>query len=514
MGSNIDNSQTSGSKVKGEQSAIRKYIWPIENHEISKFLFITLLMFCVLFIQNLIRAQKDSIVNTMVGTEIIAFLKFWGVVPAAVGMAILYVKLINKFKGEHVFYMIISGFLAFFVLFAFFIFPNHEALHMSREYSDYLISTYPNFKWFILIFSKWGFSLFYIMAELWPNLAFSLLFWQFTNSVTTVDESIRFYPLFGLFGQTGLVFAGLFLENTSNVNNYLVKNWGFDGSNSKVLSVQTTLSLVIILAIAALFVFWYINNRILKHTDINLKAKKTKMSIKESFSLVMNSRYIRLIALLLLCYGMAINLVEVPWKNQITLIYPDEESYKIRFGGYLKYTGCLTILLVIIGSNLVRFIGWKSAAIITPLMVFITGMGFFGITNFDIILGMFGLSLLNPATLAITMGAIQNVASKSTKYTLFDSTKEMAYVPLSDELKTKGKAAVDVIGIKLGKSISALVQMIIFTIFPAATYTSISVYLMILFSVICMVWLWAVNALSHEYKRTVARKKAESLRDL
>lgn len=502
MSTNTNNSQTP--KAEGEKSAIRKYIWPIENHELSKFLFTTLLMFCILFVQNLIRAQKDSIVNTMIGTEVIAFLKFWGVVPAAIIMAMLYVKLISRFRGEYVFYMIISGFLAFFILFAFYIFPNHEKLHISKEYSGQLIMAYPNLKWFILLFSKWGFSLFYVMAELWPNAAFSLLFWQFTNSVTTIDESKRFYPLFGLFGQTGLVFAGLFLENSSSVNNYLTKKFDLNISND-ILSVQSTLSLVIVLTICALIVFWYLNHKVLKHAQINLSAKKAKMSMRESFALVLNSRYIRLIALLLLCYGMAINLVEGPWKNQISIVYPDEELYKMRFGGYLKYTGFLTILFVLIGSNLVRFMGWKSAAIITPVMVFTTGLGFFSIANFDSVLVILGLSLFNPATLAISMGAIQNVISKSTKYTLFDSTKEMAYVPLDEELKTKGKAAVDVIGIKLGKSISAMIQMLIFTLIPTATYGSISIYLMTMFSIVCFVWIWAVLQLGREYKKEVAK---------
>ena len=79
--------------------------------------------------------------------------------------------------------------------------------------------------------------------------------------------------------------------------------------------------------------------------------------------------------------------------------------------------------------------------------------------------------------LAVLIGAIQNVFSKSSKYTFFDSTKEMAYVPLEDELKTKGKAAADMIGTKLGKSASAFVQSMIFIIIPTATYHSISTFL-------------------------------------
>jgi ATP/ADP translocase len=49
-----------------------------------------------------------------------------------------------------------------------------------------------------------------LLQNYFQNAAFSLLFWQFTNSVTSVVESVRFYPLFGLLGQTGLPLAGTY----------------------------------------------------------------------------------------------------------------------------------------------------------------------------------------------------------------------------------------------------------------------------------------------------------------
>ncbi|MCZ6910754.1 MAG: Npt1/Npt2 family nucleotide transporter [Rickettsia endosymbiont of Ixodes persulcatus] len=114
---------------------------------------------------------------------------------------------------------------------------------------------------------------------------------------------------------------------------------------------------------------------------------------------------------------------------------------------------------------------------------------------------------------AIIVGTIQNILSKSSKYSLFDSTKEMAYIPLSLELRTKGKAAVEVIGTKFGKSLGAFIQSLIFIIIPTATFDSIIIYLLVIFIVMMSLWIWNVMKLNKEYncvnENVIARKLRE-----
>jgi ATP:ADP antiporter, AAA family len=478
--------------------------WPIYSNEYRKFFSIAALMFCILFIQNVIRATKDSVVNTMIGPESVSFLKVWGVMPAAIFYAAIYVKLVNTFKPESLFYLVISTFMAFFAFFGFVIFPFSEYFHMSDEYSSHLILMFPNFKWFILLAAKWGFSLFYIIAEIWPNAAYAVLFWQFINGITNVDESKRFYPMFALFGQTGLFFSGTLLVEQSKIGAYLY-NSGIGGS-STIASVGFVMSVVIMLGLIAMFIFKYININVLhvRANDlIEFRAdKKKKMSISESFRFAAKSRYIVLIAIMLTCYGLSINLVEGPWKKIVAKVYSSTEDNLAFVGGYLRMTGLLTLVFVLLGSNIVRFLGWYAAAIATPIIMFVTGLIFFLTLNYTALefLGIFSWIMYDPMLLAVSAGQIQNVVTKSTKYTIFDSTKEMAYVPLDEELKVRGKAAVDSIGIKLGKSASAFIQSLIFIIFPLATYESIAPFLMVVFTIVCILWFWSVSSLSKEYE--------------
>jgi ATP/ADP translocase len=111
----------------------------------------------------------------------------------------------------------------------------------------------------------------------------------------------------------------------------------------------------------------------------------------------------------------------------------------------------------------------------------------------------YGLTLASSQLIIVTVGGIQNILGKGVKYSFFDASKEMVYIPLEDELKTKGKAAVDIVGAKIGKSSGAIMQFLIFTIYPHAKYDNIVPFLMILFIIICVIWMYGIKNLNEAY---------------
>jgi AAA family ATP:ADP antiporter len=104
--------------------------------------------------------------------------------------------------------------------------------------------------------------------------------------------------------------------------------------------------------------------------------------------------------------------------------------------------------------------------LITPITLLVTGAMFFSLNLFPAFFAPITAKIgTTPLMLAVMVGAAQNILSKGAKYALFDPCKEMAYIPLDAESKTKGKAAVDVIGNPLGKSGGSFLQQILIGVF-------------------------------------------------
>src|SRR5260221_14387684 len=116
---------------------------------------------------------------------------------------------------------------------------------------------------------------------------------------------------------------------------------------------------------------------------------------------------------------------------------------------------------------MIKRFGWTKTALATPLLMMIFCLLFFGVLVFQDNLSGYFLAIvgMSPLAIAVFFGSIQNCMSKACKSSLFDSTKEMAYIPLSHESKLKGKTAIDGVGARFGKSGGSLIHQGLLMIF-------------------------------------------------
>lgn len=497
--------------TKQEFGKWRSFFWPIHGYELKKVLPMLLMFFCISFNYTILRDTKDTLIVTAPGSgaEAIPFIKFWCVVPCAVLFMLVYAKLSNMLSKQALFYTMTTPFIIFFGLFALVLYPNRDALHPT-EMADRLQAVLPEgLMGLVALFRNWTYAAFYVLAELWGSVMLSLLFWGFANEITRVGEAKRFYTLFGIGANIALLCSGPAIVLVSNIRRRVpegVDAWG--------ISLNLLMGMVVIAGIVTMLTYRWINRNVLTdprfydpNEQVKKKKEKPKLSMKESFLHLVRSPYIGCLALLVICYGISINLIEVTWKSQLKLQYPNSNDYSTFMGYFSTFTGAVTVFMMLfVGGNVIRRFGWGKAAQVTPVVLLITGIIFFALVLFrGNLTGLIAALGTTPLMLAVVVGTVQNIMSKSSKYSLFDPTKEMAYIPLGQEEKVKGKAAVDVVGARLGKSGGSLVQQGLLVAF--GSLSAITPYIAVILMAIIAVWIVAARALNKRFLALTAPKE-------
>jgi AAA family ATP:ADP antiporter len=491
----------------------RERFFPVYSHELKKFMPMVAIMFCTLFMYTIVRTIKDSMLVNAPGVDpkvVLSTAKLFFVTPASILFVIFYAKMSNRLSKNGLYYTTLVPFVLFFFLFAFVIYPNRFTLHASTE-------TIMAWKKGVLgnispIVGYWTYTLFYMMAELWGNVGTALLFWQLANRINPTSEAKRFYPIYGFWSNLALVSAGFLLKYADPI----MRKWTKilpDGKKDFSMEVKLLCSAAGIGGIIMGLSYWWLNKYVLSDPnyagDIGTKKKKKKpkLSIGESLRFLMHSRYLGYITILVLSYGVTINLVEISWKASLKEYFGGDESlYNAFMSNLWIYTGLSTMFLIAFSQNIMRLFGWRIAASITPIVSLITGGLFFVFILFgNMTAGICQMLFAStPVTVAVWLGLIQNILAKGAKYSLFDPTKEMAYIPLDEESKVKGKAAIDVIGGRAGKSGGSVINIAASMVAHGHAFTATVGVIM---SGICIIWYTAVQKLSGEYQKKLAEQK-------
>jgi AAA family ATP:ADP antiporter len=486
----------------------RAFFWPIHNNECKKLIPMMLMLFLICFNHSVLRNVKDAVVITAEssGAVVIPFIKVWVLLPMAILFTLIFTKLSNRFSQEKVFYIVISFFLSFFGLFTFVFYPLRDFLH-PHEFSNYLETIMPaGFKGLIAMMRNWSFTIFYVICELWGSIVLQVLFWGFANEITKITEARRFYSMMGVISSCAAILAGVIANLVTD-----------DSSWERTLQILTMM--ILGGGMITMLTFRWMNRNVLVDASFDefhenkriTKEKKEKLSIWESFSYLSNSKYLICIAVLVVAYNLTINLVEIVWKDQLSQLYSSTVEYSRYMNSMTSAVGVIATITSLFMAQLISRFGWTKTALITPIIMLLTSGGFFSFMLFKNELAdpVYLLAGTTPLAIAVFFGAAQVCMSKACKFSVFDSTKEMAFIPLGHECKLKGKAAIDGVGSRLGKSGGSLIHQGLLMIF--ATVSASAPYVALILTSVIVGWIYAARSLGKQFSEVVGAKGREEM---
>ena len=208
------------------------------------------------------------------------------------------------------------------------------------------------------------------------------------------------------------------------------------------------------------------------------------------------------ITLLVVIYNIVYNLTDVLWTDQVRQRFPDANDFNAYSNKVMSITGIFATLSgFMLSGNVIRRYGWTLTALITPIIWLLTSIGFLGCLVFsgNVTFGevMYGIFQVPVANLALMFGSAQICLGRASKYTVFDETKEIAFIPLSKENQRKGKAVVDGIASRFGKSGGSTVLILLLTCGDLATLIP---YIAGIYLVAITLWIIAVKGLGKMVK--------------
>tara|TARA_Y100000389_G_scaffold178716_1_gene192130 strand:+ start:8208 stop:9629 length:1422 start_codon:yes stop_codon:yes gene_type:complete len=380
------------------------------------------IFFSNLYVYTVVRDLKDVIFITECGASYIPFVKTWINLPISICFMFIYNKLLDRFSFTKTYFIIYSFMTVLYTFVGLFLYPIRNSL---------LIDNVP------IIFSKWISTLYYVLSPIWGTIVVSVLFWSFANQYTSVDEAKSVYPLMGMLANVALILGGLTMNATGNI---FISNWE--------LNVQVLTFLNLLMSVVSLYLYKYITKTETPLRSLS-KKKKTNKNLLENFVELGKNQFVRNMVIMISCYGLLIGFYESIWKHYLKIFLQDPIVYSKFMGTVSSLTGVTTIFMMTFGSYWLKHMTWTKMALITPISMMGLGIMFFSCIH------------TNSIIIISYTGAILTIFLKGAKYALFDPCKEIAYIPMDQETKTRGKATIEILSAPIGKSGSNCILQIL-----------------------------------------------------
>jgi len=422
--------------------------------------------FLISFNYYILKSLKDSMIITAnhVGAEIIPFVKVWCLFPASILTGLLFAWCMRRYPFYQVCKFFLSLFLFVFTVFTFVLYPNID-MFLCDHAAGFMETLLPS-GWggMVALIHYWPYTIFYVFAELWGSFIFMVLLWGLINDQTSLDDSKRLFPLYLLAGNISAVVAGpvgIWLTRSS---------WGF--------TLNSSIALVIILGLITVL--------LLPKHEIEDTQKSESPSLLREIGSLFRSKHILNMALMGFSFNVIINLSEVIWKQELFKHCPHPADYNIYMNTITFTVGILsTIVIILLSTGILNSFGWRSSALLTPVITLVSGLFFFGL-------------VLSPGvSLALTtlIGSAHICLKRTCRYTFYDVTREMAYTPLKASERIHGKSLICGTGSRAGRMGGSLIIQVLL-LFYSSLAASIP-FIMIFFTAFGCLFIKSVFSLGN-----------------
>jgi len=287
-------------------------------------------------------------------------------------------------------------------------------------------------------------------------------FWSLTNSIYTTQEGKSWYGFVGTGGLIGGVLGGW-------VSAMLIK----------YTPLQTP---DLLLTAAATIIIIFVLTWIMGEAGIFCEVDEAVRIVEPNsggWRIVRHSRYLFLIAAILLLAQLASPLVEYQFLNSVEVSYAEREARTAFLSLFFALMGAVSIMVNLGITPLVhRYLGAIAGLLVQPLMIWIFSLCFF----FQSTLFFAGAT---------------KISDRAMSYSINRASKELLYVPVGSVLIYQAKAWIDMFGYRLFK-VAGSVLILLFTQWLPFT---VSLPQLSWFTVsICIIWIILISVLRHDYQ--------------
>jgi AAA family ATP:ADP antiporter len=486
-------------------------LFPIKKEDREKVTILFFLFFLVSFVYNILQPLKKTIImyTPGAGSEALTYLKPFAVTPGAFLLTWFFLALARRFNRDIVFRIIILSFTSYFVLYTFLLHPFKDFFALDTL-ADAMMSTLPSsFHAAPALVRYWMHTLLYAVSELWGTTVLSLLLWGLVNEISSHEQAKATYALFTVGANCSGIFAGklsAYLTKLPYNPNFFYGETQWDQSFLRIMLVVISICCLI------LYLYRYFTKRgytaaiVFDPNKLTAQEKADRhTSIVDCFYQVFQSKNLIYLTIIVMGYNLVYNLSDVVFNKTVELSFGSTQ--KVQSNAFLSlvqmYTGIVSTIFALLITNLsLRYAGWTMTALITPAVYLLTGICFYlaqlkGLNNY--------FSFISLDSVALYAGGMHMCFTRGAKYSVFDSTKEMAYIGLTKEERVNGKAAIDGIASRFGKTGGSFILFFLFAFLGNNIILTIP-YVFGVVTLITLLWMIAIRNLgSHQIKTERAR---------